>query len=248
MIKALIIDDEINNQELISNLLKSYAENVQVVGVADSVEAAYQAINEYQPDLIFLDIQMPDGTGFDLLKRFDKINFKIIFVTAHQEFAIEAFKYSALDYLLKPLSPMNLLAAVKKAEETMGSDELNMKLKILLNNIAEPIKNKKKIVLKTMERIYSVDLDDIIRFESDGGYTKVYLVDGKRIMVSKTMKEFDDMLLDVGFLRIHHSHLINMNHLFCFEKAEGHVVMKDESIVPVSNRKKEQLLELLNMI
>lgn len=248
MIKAVIIDDEINNQELISNLLKSYAENVQVVGLANSVDSAYKAINEHHPDLIFLDIQMPDGTGFDLLKKFEKINFKIIFVTAHQEFAIEAFKYSALDYLLKPLSPANLLAAVKKAEETMGEEELNTKLKILLNNIAEPIKNKKKIVLKTMERIYSVDLDDIIRFESDGGYTKVYLTDGKRIMVSKTMKEFDDLLLDAGFLRVHHSHLINMNHLFCFEKTEGHVVMKDDSVVPVSNRKKDQLLELLNML
>lgn len=248
MIKAVIIDDEKNNQELISNLLKSYAENIQVVGSADSVESAYKTIHEHQPDLIFLDIQMPDGTGFDLLKKFEKINFKIIFVTAHQEFAIEAFKYSALDYILKPLSPANLLAAVKKAEETMGNDELNMKLKILLNNIAEPIKNKKKIVLKTMERIYSVDLDDIIRFESDGGYTKVYLTDGKRIMVSKTMKEYDDLLMDAGFLRVHHSHLINMNHLFCFEKAEGHVVMKDDSIVPVSNRKKDHLMELLNML
>lgn len=248
MIKAVVIDDEINNQELISNLLKSYAENIQVVGLADSVESAYKTIQEHQPDLIFLDVQMPDGTGFDLLKKFEKINFKIIFVTAHQEFALEAFKYSALDYILKPLSPANLLAAVKKAEETMGSDELNMKLKILLNNIAEPFKNKKKIVLKTMERIYSVDLDDIIRFESDGGYTKVYLTDGKRIMVSKTMKEYDDLLLDAGFLRVHHSHLINMNHLFCFEKAEGHVVMKDDSVVPVSNRKKDHLMELLNML
>lgn len=247
MIRAVIIDDEINNQELISNLLKSYAENVQVVGMANSVETAYKTINEHNPDLIFLDIQMPDGTGFDLLKKFEKINFKIIFVTAHQEFAIEAFKYSALDYILKPLAPANLLAAVKKMEDTISSEELNLKLKTLLNNIAEPIKNKKKIVLKTMERIYSVDLDDIIRFESDGGYTKVYLVDGKRIMVSKTMKEYDDLLMDVGFLRVHHSHLINMNHLFCFEKAEGHVVMKDDSIVPVSNRKKDHLMELLNM-
>lgn len=248
MIKAIIIDDETNNQELISNLLKSYAENIQVVALANSVETAYQAIMEHHPDLIFLDIQMPDGTGFDLLKKFEKINFKIIFVTAHQEFAIEAFKYSALDYLLKPLSPTNLIEAVKKVEESISSEDLNLKLKILLSNIAEPIKSKKKIVLKTMERIYSVDIDDIIRFESDGGYTKVYLVDGKRIMVSRTMKEFDDLLLDVGFLRVHHSHLVNMNHLFCFEKAEGHVVMKDESIVPVSNRKKDQLLELLNML
>lgn len=247
MIRAVIIDDEINNQELISNLLKTYADNVQVVGVANSVGTAYKTINEHHPDLIFLDIQMPDGTGFDLLKKFEKINFKIIFVTAHQEYAIEAFKYSALDYILKPLSPSNLLSAVKKMEDAISSEELNLKLKTLLNNITEPAKNKKKIVLKTMERIYSVDLDDIIRFESDGGYTKVYLVDGKRVMVSKTMKEFDDLLMDTGFLRVHHSHLINMNHLFCFEKAEGHVVMKDDSIVPVSNRKKDHLMELLNM-
>jgi len=247
MIKAIIIDDEANNQELISNLLSSYAENIQVVKTANSVETAYQAINDYQPDLIFLDIQMPDGTGFDLLKKFDKINFKVIFVTAHQEYAIEAFKYSALDYLLKPLSPANLIAAVKKVEESFNSEELNLKLKTLLSNISEPFKNKKKIVLKTMERIYSVDINDIMRFESDGGYTKVYLVDGKRIMVSKTMKEFEDLLLEANFLRVHNSHIVNMNHLFCFEKTEGHVVMKDDSIVPVSNRKKEQLLELLNM-
>jgi len=248
MIKAVIVDDEINNQELISNLLKSYAENIHVVGLANSVESAYKTISEQNPELVFLDIQMPDGTGFDLLKKFEKINFKIIFVTAHQEFAIEAFKYSAIDYILKPLAPAQLLASVKKMEEAMSGEELNLKLKTLLSNIAEPIKNKKKIVLKTMERIYSVDLDDIIRFESDGGYTKVYLLDGKRIMVSKTMKEFDDLLLDAGFLRVHHSHLINMNHLFCFEKTEGHVVMKDDSIVPVSNRKKDHLMELLNML
>lgn len=248
MIKAIIIDDEKNNQELISNLLKSYTENIQVVAIADSVESAYIAIVENQPDLIFLDIQMPDGTGFDLLKKFDKINFKIIFVTAHQEYAIEAFKYSALDYLLKPLSPSNLISAVKKMEESINGEELSLKLKTLLSNISEPMKNKKKIVLKTMERIYSVDINDIIRFESDGGYSKVYLLDGKRIMVSRTMKEFEDMLVDANFLRIHNSHLINMNHLYCFEKTEGHVIMKDDSVVPVSNRKREQLLELLNMI
>ncbi len=248
MIKSIIIDDETNNQELISNLLNSYTENIQVVAIADSVETAYHAIIEHQPDLIFLDIQMPDGTGFDLLKKFDKINFKVIFVTAHQEYAIEAFKYSAIDYLLKPLSPANLILAVKKVEESISGEEINLKLKTLLSNISEPLKNKKKIVLKTMERIYSVDINDIIRFESDGGYSKVYLLDGKRIMVSRTMKEFEDMLLDVNFLRVHNSHLINMNHLYCFEKTEGHVVMKDDSIVPVSNRKREQLLELLNMI
>ena len=247
MIKAIIIDDEINNQELVANLLKAYVQNIQIVAVSNSVETAFQAINEHKPDLIFLDIQMPDGTGFDLLKKFDKINFKIIFITAFQEYAIEAFKYSAIDYLMKPLSPASLIDACKKMEDITQDDDLNLRIKALLNNINESSKSKKKIVLKTMERIYSVDVSDVVRFESDGGYTKVYLADGKRIMVSRTLKDFDDLLNEVGFLRVHNSHLINMEHLFCFEKTEGHIVMKDDSIVPVSNRKKEHLLELLNM-
>jgi two-component system LytT family response regulator len=248
MIKAVIIDDESNNQELISNLLNSYAENVEVAAVADSVKNGYKAIMEHKPNLIFLDIQMQDGTGFELLKLFERPDFKVIFVTAHEEFAIEAFKYSALDYILKPLSPANLLAAVKKAEESLTTDELHIKLKTLLENIHEPSKQKRKIVLKTLERIYSVDMQEIIRLESDGGYTKVYLTDGKRIMVSRILKEFDELLSDAGFVRIHHSHLININQVYFFEKSESHLVMKDDSIVPVSNRKKDHVLELLNMI
>lgn len=248
MMKAVIIDDEVNGQELVSNLLKSYCPTIEVVSVANSVASGYKAVQEQKPELIFLDIEMPDGTGFDLLKMLGTIDSKIIFVTAHQEFAIEAFKYSALDYLLKPLSPVHLIAAVKKAEESINHEELNLKYQTLINNISEPVKNKRKIVLKTMERIYSVDIDDVVRLESDGNYTKVYLSDGKRIMVSRIMKEFDELLTDVGFVRVHHSHIVNMNHLFCYEKGEGHIVMKDNSIVPVSNRKKEQVLELINAI
>lgn len=248
MIKAIVIDDESNNQELIVNLLKTYAENVHVVGTANSVKTAYKAIVEYKPDLIFLDIQMGDGTGFDLLKQFDRIDFKIIFVTAHQEFAIEAFKFSALDYILKPISPANLLPAIKKMEESLGEGELNAKVKTLLSNLSESVKNKKKIVFKTMERIYSVNVVDIIRFESDGNYTKVFLVDGTRIMVSKIIKEFDELLADAGFLRVHQSHLINLEHLYYFEKSESQIVMKDQSAVPVSNRKRDHLMELLNML
>jgi two-component system LytT family response regulator len=247
MIRAVIIDDETNNQELISNLLKHYASHVEVLAVADSVKSGYKAIQEHKPNLVFLDIQMQDGTGFDLLRLFDKPDFKVLFVTAHEEFAIEAFKYSALDYLLKPLSPGNLLAAVKKAEESLGNDELNLKLKTLLDNIGEPSKQKRKIILKTLERIYSVDVNDIIRFESDGGYTKVHLTDGTRIMVSRILKEFDEFLSGGGFVRIHHSHLINISQVYFFEKSESHLVMKDQSVVPVSNRKKDHVLELLNM-
>lgn len=247
MIKAVIIDDEANNQELINNLLTQYAPQVEILGTANSVKSGYQAICDLQPNLVFLDIQMQDGTGFDLLKLFEKPGFRVLFVTAHEEFAIEAFKYSALDYLLKPLSPVNLLAAVKKAEESLGHDELNLKLKTLLDNISEPSRQKRKIILKTLDRIYSVDIQDLIRLESDGGYTKVLLTDGTRIMVSRILKEFDDLLADAGFVRIHHSHLININHVYFFEKSESHLVMKDQSVVPVSHRKKDHVLELLNM-
>lgn len=247
MIKAVIIDDEPNNQELISNLLKHYATHVQVLSAADSVKTGYQVIRDHKPNLVFLDIQMQDGTGFDLLRLFDKPDFKVLFVTAHEEFAIEAFKYSAIDYLLKPLSPASLLAALKKAEESLTQEELSLKLKTLLDNMTEPAKQKRKIILKTLERIYSVDIQDIIRFESDGGYTKVYLADGSRIMVSRILKEFDDVLSGNDFVRVHHSHLININQVYFFEKSESQLVMKDQSVVPVSGRKKDHVLDLLNM-
>lgn len=247
MIKAVIIDDEPNNQELISNLLKHYATHVQVLSAADSVKTGYQVIRDHKPNLVFLDIQMQDGTGFDLLRLFDKPDFKVLFVTAHEEFAIEAFKYSAIDYLLKPLSPASLLAALKKAEESLTQEELSLKLKTLLDNMTEPAKQRRKIILKTLERIYSVDIQDIIRFESDGGYTKVYLADGSRIMVSRILKEFDDVLSGNDFVRVHHSHLININQVYFFEKSESQLVMKDQSVVPVSGRKKDHVLDLLNM-
>ncbi|MCD6068144.1 MAG: DNA-binding response regulator [Bacteroidetes bacterium] len=246
--KAVIIDDESNNSELINNLLKLYCENVQVAGIADSVQSGYKAILEHKPDLIFLDVQMQDGTGFDLLKCFETIDFKVIFVTAHQEFAIEAFKISALDYLLKPLSPAHVITAVKKAEQSLENEELQVKLQALLGNVSEPAKNRRKIVLKTLDRIYSVGINEIIRFESEGNYTKIFLADGKKIMVSRLLKEFDELLTNDGFARIHQSHLINTGFMFFFEKAENILVMKDESRVPVSARKKELVLGLLNSI
>ena len=246
MIKAVVIDDEKNNLELIVNLLNLYCKNVDVCGTANSVETGYKLIFEQAPELIFLDVQMQDGTGFDLLKLFPKIGFKVIFVTAHQEFAIEAFKVSALDYLMKPVSPAHVIAAVAKAEELISQEELNVKFQALLNNVGKQNGSRKKIILKTQERIYSVELHTIIRFESDGNYTKVFLSDGNRIMVTKLIKEFDEMLAGDGFIRVHQSHLINPEYLFFFEKTESMVVMKDKSKVPVSARKKDVVMEILN--
>jgi two-component system LytT family response regulator len=245
MIRAVIIDDEKPNSELIDNLLKLYCGQVKVLAVADSVQSGYKTIQQHNPDLVFLDVQMQDGTGFDLLKCFDRFTFKVIFVTAYQEFAIEAFKYSAVDYLLKPVSPAHVIAAVKKAEQSLSAEDIQIQLQALLNNAAAPARNKKKVVLKTLDRIYSVSVEDIVRFESEGNYTKVFLTNGTKIMVSRLIKEFEELLENNDFVRVHQSHLINIELMFFYDKSESQLVMKDSSKVPVSARKKELVLSLL---
>jgi len=246
--KAIIIDDEKNCLELTLNLLQQYCPQVQVISVATSVEEGYAAITKVKPELVFLDVQMQDGTGFDLLNCFVSVDFKIIFTTAHHEFALDAFKRSAIDYLLKPLSPPDIIQAVSKAEKFLLADDWNTQIKTLLGNVSQPLRQRQKIVLKTFERIYSLHLHEIIRLHSEGSYTEVYLKDGKKIVVSRLLKEFDELLSKDGFIRVHQSHLINEDFIFCFEKSENSITMKDNSVVPVSVRKKEQLLSLLNSI
>jgi two-component system LytT family response regulator len=246
MLKCIAIDDEPNNLELLSNLIRLYGGNASLIATAGAVESGCQIILEHKPDLVFLDIEMQDGTGFDLLTRLGKIDFKVIFVTVHAQYAIDAFRYCALDYLLKPLSPMHFIAALEKARQSIDKEDQELQLKTLLSNMSAAASRKKKIVLKTMDRIYTMHADEIVRLEADGSYTNVYLENGKKIMVSRLLKEFDELLSGEGFLRVHQSHLVNMEFLFCFEKQENHIVMKDESIVPVSTRKKEYLLSLLN--
>lgn len=248
MIGVVIIDDEAGSIELTTNLLKLCKAPVKILATAKSVESGYQAILNNAPDLVFLDVEMKDGNGFDLLKRFESIDFKVIFITAHQEFAIQAFKFSALDYLLKPVSPLDFVAAFKKAEQAISNEELNLKLQTLLYNISDNSRSRKKVVLKTLDRVYALYSEDIVRFESAGSYTTVYLRDGKKVMVSRLIKDFDEMLSANGFVRVHQSHLVNLEQVFCFEKAENHIVMKDESIVPVSARKKEQIMGLIQSV
>ncbi|MBL7921423.1 MAG: response regulator transcription factor [Bacteroidia bacterium] len=245
MINTLIIDDEANSVELILNLISLSKMEIKVVATANSVETGYTAILQHKPDLIFLDVQMQDGTGFDLLNRLNGIALKVIFITAHEQFAINAFKYSAIDYLLKPISPVDFMTALKKAKETINNEDIRIQLTALSHNVSEPLNKNKKIVLKTLDKIYAVQSSEIIRMESEGSYTTIFLSDGKKVIVSKLIKDFDEMLSENGFMRVHQSHLINMNYLFCFEKSDHMIIMKDESSVPVSTRKKEQVMKLI---
>lgn len=198
------------------------------------------------PDLVLLDINMPWGSGFDLLKKLDKLNFKIIFITAYEEFAINAFEFAAIDYLLKPIDPDALIKAINKAIYTIQA-ELSLKLNTLLSNISSGNDADKKLILRTSNNIHIIKVNSIIHLESDQNYTLFFINDGRKIVVSKTLRAYDDLLSKQGFFRVHKSHLINLKQVSRFEKANGGtVVMTNESRIPVASRKRESLLELFN--
>lgn len=248
LLRAIIIDDEQNVREMLSNLLANYCNNIEVIGVAETVKAALSLIHYEQPDLLLLDIDLPDGTGFDLLEQLGKNPPLVIFITAYNDFAIRAFRFSAIDYLLKPINIDNLVEAIAKAADSLEQKNLGLKLQNFFENMnSQP--GQKKLVLKTQESIYIVKVTDIVRCEADHNYTTFSLADRKKILVSKTIKEYEELLADQGFFRTHQSHLININHISSFEKGDGgYLKMADGSMVPVSKRKKEELLELFSQL
>ncbi len=245
MIRAIIIDDESNARKSITNLVKIACKNISIIAEADGVESAVLSINKHKPDLIFLDLQMDDGNGFDVLKAFDKIDFQVIFITAFEKFAVEAFKFSAIDYLLKPINPKEFINAVNKAIENKESQDMKVKFDAFFNNIKNQSESRKKLVLKTESSIHLLNIEDIIRCESDKGYTEFHLWNKKKILVSKVIKEFEELLANYNFIRPHQSHLINLNYIESYEKRDGGSVrMSDGSMVPVSMRKKDYILKL----
>jgi two-component system LytT family response regulator len=247
MITAIVIDDETRARETIIQMISLYCKNISVVDQASDTQSAYVAINQHKPDIIFLDINLKTDTGFDLLKRFNQIDFKIIFITAFDKYAINAFKFSAIDYILKPVHPDDLIAAVAKVERLHQKEVFQKTFNTLLSNFEHKAPEQKVIVLKTSENIHLVNVGDIIRCESDRNYTMFYLSDKKKILVSQTLKEYDELLESFGFYRIHQSHLINIKYVDHYVKSEGgYLVLKDGSQIPVSHRKKDYLLDLFN--
>jgi two-component system LytT family response regulator len=247
MKKILIIDDEKPTREFIRHMLESFNLNTEIFTDGENVETGVNSIERIQPDLVLLDIQMPDGNGFDVLKRTQYKKFEVIFITAFQEFAIQAIKFSALDYILKPIDMDELKNAVKRALDSIHHKTDESQLMALQNNIQPH--QKRKIVLKTLESIHIVDIENIIRCEADKNYTSFYLVDGKRILVSRTLKDFDLMLAGHNFFRVQQSHLININYIERYDKHDGgYVVMKDGASVPLSPAKKEQFFQLLQSL
>lgn len=248
MIRAIIIDDIDAIRQKNSAVITEHCPNVAIIAEANSVKTGQEAIRKYLPDLVFLDVEMADGTGFDMLQGLMPINFKVIFITAYQEFAIKAFRFSAIDFLLKPIDPEELIEAVRKAEETMSKDLLEMQFNTLFSNM-ERSKSNQKLILKTAERIYSVNVQDIVRCESEKNYSTFYLLNGQKLLVSTTLKEYETMLVPMGFFRSHQSHLINMLYFDHYRKGDNHtIVMKDNTAIPLAIRKKEEFLNLLKTL
>ena len=241
---AILVDDMPNALQLLQNDIELYHPEIEIIATAKSVVEAAKALRKQEPDILFLDIMLGDGTGFDILEIFPDLKSKIIFVTASDEYAIRAFKFAAIDYVLKPFSEEDLSEAIKKAKNQIHSN--NESLEVLKETLSFPHQKPKKISLHTLEKIIIVDLDEIIRCESDSNNTIFYLEDGKKIFVTKTLKYFADMLKIYDFIRVHQSHLVNLQFIKEFIKTDGgYLLMKNKKTVPVSVRKKNEVIEIL---
>lgn len=248
-ISAIIIEDEIPVAKSLETLL-NLNDNVTIAGMAHNISDAKKLIASKQPNLVFCDIQLgKSDTGFDLIEQFPEANFKLIFVTAFNEYAIKAFKYNAIDYLLKPIDPEELEDAINRALKQIKDEEPPKEIESLLKMIHNPTDKPKKILFKTSEKVKAVNIDDIVRLESESNYTSVFLKDGKNLLVSKSLKEYNDILEERNFFRSHQSHLINLEFFDVYEKQDGgYIRLKDGTTIPVSKRKKSLLFDLLEKV
>ena len=248
-LRIITVDDEKRVRTSLVNILRLHYPQADVVAEADGVQAGIEAIRQHRPDVVLLDVQMGDGTGFDLLKALMPLSFQVIFITAFDTYAVQAFKFSALDYLLKPAVPEDLVAALQKARQQINASNLNVKLNTFMHNMDGLTRESKKIVLNTQETMHVINITDIVRCEADRNYTHFVLAGGKTVLVSGSLIEYDEMLSPWGFFRSHHSHLVNLSYIEKFEKRDGgRLILKDGSEALVSVRKKEELIAAINRI
>jgi two-component system LytT family response regulator len=249
MLKAIIIDDEKNSQESLKGKLELFCPEVDLTGMGSTVADGKKLLGGEPIDLIFLDIDLGGESGFDLLEHLSLEGVQqpaVVFTTAHDKFAIQAIKFSALDYLLKPVDSEELVRAVRKVEENKGLPKRSANFNVLVENIRQAADSPKKIVIPTSEGMHVIRLSDIIRLESSSNYTTFFINGERNLLASKTLKEFDSMLEGYSFFRIHKSHLVNVNYLKKYVQTDGgYLILEDGSRIPVANRKKEPLMSLL---
>jgi len=245
MLTAIIVEDMFDALQLLKSDLETRHPELKIIGTAQSVVEAAKILRKKEADILFLDIMLGDGTGFDILEIFPDLKSKIIFVTASDEFAIRAFRFAAIDYVLKPYAHEELDLAIERAKKQIQPNK--ERLNILKETLSAPEQKPNKISLHTLDKIIIVNLDDIIRCESDSNNTIFHLNDKRKIFVTKTLKYFADMLKSYSFIRIHQSHLINIDYVSEYIKSDGgYLMLKNGENVPVSVRKKTEIIEILD--
>ncbi len=247
MIKCVLIDDERNALEMMEWLLKTYCPEVTIAAMCNSAEQGIEAIHQHRPDVVFLDIEMPKMNGFDMLEQFDKLFFDVVFCTAYDQFAIKAFKYAALNYLLKPIDPADLKETIERIKEKK-SIPVKEQFDLLLQNIRSTVKTTpQRIALTTGDGLLFVPTQDIIYCEADSNYTHILLSGGKRILVSKVLKEIDEALSGPDFFRVHSSYLININRIKKFVRGDGgYILMDNDAQITISRSRKQEFMELFS--
>lgn len=247
MIKAIIVDDEETGRYQLRKLVNENEELIQLIGEAGNVDSACEMIAALKPDLVLLDVQMPVQSGFDLLEKIPVVDFEVVFTTAYSEYAIQAIRFSALDYLLKPISSEDFSEMLRRARQKK-KNEVQISVSNLLSQLKKPSRLE-KLVIPSLDGLTIIDIQDVISCEANSSYTIFKFVSGESIMSTKTLKEYEDMLTSERFFRIHKSTLINLKHIVKYHKGEGgYVVMKDNNSYEVSRRKKNELLDLLSTI
>ncbi len=247
MIQALIIDDEQHCIDRLSMLLNNnYSDTIRVLDRCNSVEQGISAIKKHRPELVFLDIQIHDQTGFDLMQSTSEYNYEVIFTTAHDGFAVKAFKFSAVDYLLKPVDTDDLANAIEKVKSKQKTQEQSQKLDSLFYNLKNLQAPAKKICIPVSNGKEIISVSDIVRCQSDVNYTYLFLQNKTKIIVTKTLKEFDELLSDYNFFRVHNSHLVNLNYVKGYSAGKGGmVILTDGTSIDVSTRRKDEFLKRL---
>lgn len=244
--RILIVDNEKGIRELLKDMIAAASADVHIINEAEGVVTGLQKINSFKPDIVFLDVEMGDGTGFDLMSQVQHPAFQLIFTTAHNKYAIQAFKCSAIDYLLKPIDITELENSLQKAAANISNNSLSKQLAVLMQQLSAKDAGDKQIVLKDIEASYFVKIADILYCEAEGSYTKFYLLNNNPVLISKNLSTYDEILNPYGFIRTHHSYLVNPSKIKMYDKTDGGTLILDSGhTVPVSHRKKDYVIQLL---
>lgn len=242
-LKAIVVEDEEISRETLKNYITKYCDGVDVVGEGANIKEGLKAIKDHQPDIVFLDVEMPFGNAFDLLEQIENPNFETIFVTAYSHYAIKALNYSASYYILKPVDIDELVKAVEKIKTARSKGDISLHTKVLVDNIKTVSNQQKKVVLPVMDGFEVVAVKDIVRCQGNDNFTDFFLTDGSKKMICRTLKFYEDILEEFGFMRVHRSHLVNLEYVTSYKKGKGGtLMMSDGSSVDVSPNKKQDLI------